>query len=551
MEQLLISYYFYILLFEFTSFFIVLFSCRNWVFKIFKKISKRTWLILALVFLLGLALRINGPHVYETYFDSYEYASSTQSMARNREFYTCTLKVENACYQKNLPAHPPSSNFLYSFIMIFIGTTENDFFNSSVIVGSISIVLFFFVAFMLFKQENIALWSAFAFSLIPIHIKLSSTGMLEIGEIFYFLLAFLSILLLKEKPNRKTFLLVIFSTVLLIQSRAEAVLFLFLVPFSIFLFRKEIFKKFSLKKLFYNKFDVSNIDVIFILLVVLLFLPDIYYVTNVTHRYSSFGIERGIKGFSIENLFKNIRPDLSFYFDSRYHPISYSILAIVGVYYVLRENLKKEYVFLFAWFLSFSLFFLLYNYGDYEYSESQHFSLISYPPLVFFAVIGIEMIIKYLKRCRIFLIFIFVLLILSNAYFFDKTYIHAYAYAYGPAKPTTYEFINEYYFVKSFQKTLPTNSFIITINPSIIFANTNYSGSEAWIFLEEKDMILNVAPVEKHNYYFFENYWCNFLSTNKNYICDELKMNYDLQLVNESSDGLDKLYLIKFKKGMI
>ena len=239
MDRFLIHSYFYILLFEAGSLLAVLFLCRGLISEIFRAVSKRAWMLLLAIFLLGALLRSMGPHLYETYFDGYEYAVATQAMVKDREFGTCSLRVAGVCQQRSLPTHPPASNFLYALIMMILGDSHHDFFNAGVIIGSLSILLVFPVAYLFFRKESPALWSATIFSLIPIHIKLSSAGMLEIGEVFYALLMLFSLLLFRETGSRKTILLVGFSTLLLVQSRAEAVLFLFLAFGSVLLLARQ------------------------------------------------------------------------------------------------------------------------------------------------------------------------------------------------------------------------------------------------------------------------------------------------------------------------
>ena len=523
MDRFLIGSYFYILLFEFCGFLVVLFLCRGLILNIFGAVSHRTWAILFAIFIIGSFLRSQGPHLYETYFDGYEYAVATQSLARGREINTCMLRVAGSCTQKFLPTHPPAANFLFAMLMMVFGATQKDFFNAIVIVGSLSILLAFPAAFLLFGKESIALWSAFILALLPIHIKLSSAGMLEIGEVFYAWLALFSLLLWREEISRRTILAVAFSTLLLVQSRAEAILFLLLMPLFLFLI-----SGLSLKKL-REGLVLTRLDIVFILLFCLLLVPEAYYVCCVTPRSSSFGVARSLKGFSLHHLVDSIGPNLAFYFDNRYHPVFVSVLAAIGG---LSLALSKKaanrgaLLMLSSWFFSFSFLFLLYgpHFGEYEKSESQHFALISYVPLVLCAAAGSAAVVAVSSRHRIALAAGVGILMLADVQSIFGRYVQAFS-------ETTPGLIVEYYFVNHLAAVLPKDSFIVTINPNIVFADTDIAGVDLFRFLKDSEAVYREAPQEKYHYYFFWNSWCQVFLENGSDACNDFRRNHPMTLL--------------------
>lgn len=521
------SWYPRLVLAEFAAFWVVLYTCRRQVCGIFREVPRKAWFVLAAVVLFGFLVRARGLHVYETYFDGYEYGVATQSLARTGEFHACTLRVDGVCLQKWLPTHPPASNLLYALVMAVRGTGEKDFFDATVTVGTLSIIVIFAAAFLLFGETAAALWAALLLSALPIHIKLSSAGMLEIGEVFYALLLLCSLLLLKEKPGRRTLLLVALSTLLLIQSRAEAILFLALAPLPAYFFCKD---------LRLGRRVVLGAGLVLLALA----LVDAFYVTRITTSYNGLGVERNMKGFSLSHLADNLLPNLVFYFDNSFHPVSYTLLALAGVYWTFRKKIAVEHIFLLGWFSAYSLLFVLYgpDFGRYAYCESQHFALSTYPPLILAAAAGITATLGAARGNKGPLALFLATLILSNAHAFDSRYLRAY----GPASP---QMFYELAFVRSLKDRLPANAFIITINPNIIFATTDFPGSEMLNFAKEEAALSRLARRDRFDYYFLEDSWCDHLARIGDDRCDAFKRDFDPQLVAAASHGRDKLYRMR------
>jgi 4-amino-4-deoxy-L-arabinose transferase-like glycosyltransferase len=532
----LIVWYPPIILVELSLFSIVLFSCRGVISGIFQAVPRRTWAAVALIALLGGALRMNGLHMYETYYDGYEYAVAARSIARTGAFHTCSARVDGECLSRWLPTHPPASHVLYALAMRLVGTTARGFFDSTVAVGTATVALIFIAAFALSRDPAAALWAALLLALAPLHIKLSSAGMLEIGGLFYALLALFSLSLLREKPGLRTLLLVILSTALAAQSRAEAFLFLFLSAGAVCLYGRELSRRWPAP-------EGTGRGIALALLLAALALPAIYYVTHVTTSYNGFGVERNIKGFSWRHLAENLWPNTLFYFDNHFHPVLYSLAALAGAAFILRSPLALEHAFLFGWFLSFSLLFLFYgpNFGNYGHDESQHFALSTYPPLILSAAVGISRTVAALGRYKVLAGVVLAGLVLSNAYVFDRRYIRAY----GPAAP---RLILEHLFVSSLKDRLPADSFIVTVNPNIVFADTDFSGSELRSFERDREALSRLAPPSRFQYYFLENSWCAALAEQGDASCGDFKRRHDLELVARSEDGGAALYRMRSVK---
>jgi hypothetical protein len=529
----LIRWYATIIVAELLAFLGVLFSCRNWILPMFRSVSKSVWGALAVIVLCGGALRMNGLHLYATYFDGYEYTVATQAIAKSGTFHACTSKVDDTCFSQWLPTHPPASNVLYALFMRLRGGGADDFFDASALVGAASIALFFVAAFAVFGDSRKALWAALLLAFTPIHLKLSSAGMLEIGEIFYALLLLFSLSLLKERPQAKTLLLVALATLLVAQSRAEAILFCVLVVGTFAVFHRGLKSRWAAS----SRPDARFVAVAALLGV--LFLVDVYYVRFVTTTYSGpFGVQRNINGFTWAYLTENIRPDIRFYFDNYFHPLFYSVAAIAGLILSFGSPLSMDTAFLAVWFLGFTGLFLCYGptFGNFGHSESQHFSLIATPPLLMAAAAGIEKIAGFAKKGGGGLRVLFAVLIVSNAYFFGKRYIHTTA----PAEP---RFTDELFFVRSLRDRLPADSFIVTVNPNLIFANTVFSGTEMRTFDADIELLSQLAPKSRNmSFYFLEDTWCPTLAESGDHACETFKRSHKLELLERAENGSDALY---------
>ena len=249
----------------------------------------------------------------------------------------------------------------------------------------------------------------------------------------------------------------------------------------------------------------------------------------VTPRSSAFDVARSIKGFTLAHLVDNIGPDIAFYLDNRYHPVLFSVLAVIGwvsLFWTRPGADRGALLLLSSWFFSFSCLFLLYgpHWGDYENSESQHFALISYVPFVLCAAAGSAAVVAAARRYRIALGAGLGILILADVQGIYGRYVTAFS-------QTTPSLIVEYYFANHLPKVLPKDSFIITINPSVLFAGTDLSGADLFRFLKDSEAVYRAAPRERYHYYFFWNSWCQVLLQNGSDACDDFRKSHPMALL--------------------
>ncbi|RLI95153.1 MAG: hypothetical protein DRO90_00830 [Candidatus Altiarchaeales archaeon] len=343
-------------------------------------ISRRTWILLFMILILGFSLReFIVPHTHRIFFDEDLYLGIANSIATEGKNILCNYGTPTHCREGILNKDPSGWPFLLAIFYTILGTSEEIAFKISAIIGTLSILLIFLIAFLLFRshedrRETIALFSALLFALTPAHIIWSGSVATEVPFCFFSLLTILSYLLYLRNEKFRTHLLGIALLAFTVQIRPEGILFILIIIFMLILFERELLSKLT--------------DSEFLIPWVLLF----FLITpHLIHLYSHMGMDWGApsgKKFSLEYAPHNFSFNAMFWFTGEMHPLFFTLLSIIGIANLFSRD-RRICIFLILWFITyFILFGLFYAGGVDNGGIGFRFINIYFSPVILFGGYG-------------------------------------------------------------------------------------------------------------------------------------------------------------------
>ncbi len=327
----------------FLFFLISLFLNRNSLYDFLRKIKRKYWFFLLLILILSLFLRvIYIPHHHKMYVDEPMYMEQAKIMITHEDYSQKT-------YAKSI-----GWPFFMKWFFITFGINNWIALYLSSILGGLTVVNVFLLAYVLFKKENIALWSSFLFSLISTHISWAVSAENHMSSLFFLSLSLWICCLYIKEYKLKELLLLLSGLAFAVQFRPEN--YLFILPVFYLLIYKN--KKY---------FNIKNIALILIFLI--LIIPNFVriYSFQVIESHQD-ALEKNVQSewnpnFLIKNskeLFRNI-------FLNYAHPFVFSFILLLGIYYsFLYNKIKRKHVYflIFSSIISVIWIFPYYFYGN-------------------------------------------------------------------------------------------------------------------------------------------------------------------------------------------
>ena len=223
--EFLISKYFLLMQLIFFAVIALFFLNLKGIRSLHKGIFKENKIIFLILFF-GLSLRIwFVPHIHHVYFDEFEDIDIGQNLSRGDGFQVTLKGSPENCEAGSLPARPPGYNAILAMAFFLLGASEQVAYGVNIFLGTISILLVFLIAALLFADKKIASWSAFLFSVLPVHLKYSGSAATEITSSFFVLLLLWAGLLYLKKQEFSILLLFIFTSIATLYMRPENLIF--------------------------------------------------------------------------------------------------------------------------------------------------------------------------------------------------------------------------------------------------------------------------------------------------------------------------------------
>lgn len=496
-----ISPYFFLSDFVLILLFLIL-SIRD-IVSYFLSTRKEIIICLVLILLVGFCIReFIVPHTHRVFFDEDLYLGVANSIASEFRNILCNYGTPTHCIEGILNKDPSGFPFLVAILFKFFGRSEAMVFQFSVLIGTLTILLIFLLASLLFKDNRAGLISSFLFAILPVHIVWCGSVATEIYFTFFSVFSIAMLLFFFRKRKRKYRLLFLSTSLLAfaVQIRPEGILFV-LIFFIFFLFFEKNLKK---------ALTSPKIWLGVVLLVVLLFS----HISQLSlFKHESWGAPSG-KKFGLNYLKLNIIDNLLFFVKGDMNPALLTILAFIGFMLIFIKD-KRIAVPLLLWFgIYFILFALFYAGSVYSGGIGTRFVNIYIAPYIMFAGYGINFIISRSKRIGSILL----LLLLASLYF-------TIPFITIPDKQAQYA-RDMHDFVMAHMKEIDSSCWVLTHNPSI-FLVAGKNSLQTWFGSNRKVMeeIFN----ESDCVLWLEGAWCLF-EPHRSGVCKNMHSNYRLEI---------------------
>jgi len=484
--------------------------------KLFKKIDRKTWIVLLLVFLVGFSLRVFvAPHTHRLYFDEDMYLEMGQNIVRSGRAVVCQYGTPDKCYSWIYNKEPAGYPFLISTCFLF-GNIETPAYYFTAIISSLTILTVFFIAYLLFENKKISLFSTLIFVLIPVAIRWAPTTSTDTVFMFFSGLVVFAFLSYFKNSSNRLLLFSFASLAYAIQIRPEGILLIFIVMFMFIFFKRNLFSMIG-KKWFLIIF------VIFLLLIV----PHLLHLNSV--KEDNWGSSQNKLG--LEYVSGNLYDNGMFFFENTRFPVVFSIFALIGLF---LYRFWKESLFLVLWFVLFFGLYLLFYAGSFNYGVDVRYSLTMYPPVAILGGCGAFLIADTLNKFMAKLVdrkwssmisIVVVILVISASFFPFISFVSSNGEKAWDAR-LHHDFLVEK------MKELDDDSWIITLVPSIVLINGKNAIDPNFLRDQEK---LNKLLTKNTSIYFYEGYWCQSEPFKSN-ICQYIHDNFHLIIYDKITE---------------
>jgi len=326
------------------------------------------------------------PAKHQVYLDEFDHLNIAQNIARTNHLFNCINGDGSQCDNFFIPQWPAGFHVFLAMNLSVFGNSEQVPFLLTPIIASFTIILAFFLLFLIFKNPFLAIAGSFFLSLTPVHLKYSHSLSLDMFSLFWLFLTLIFLQIYLANKKFRSFLLLLAALVFFAQIRPEG--FLLIPLIFLFLFKDKAFPR-------NNKFLWPALIIFLVLLIPLaqhiwqgtVKFPQTPWHDSIGQRLNSF------KDYSTNNL--------SFFFNHAFSSIVVSLLAIVSLFNFKNGQRLKWVLF----FLVFFTVFSAYRTGNFIdslpgddfiaiYGDASRYSLILLVPLTILAVGGLKLILE-------------------------------------------------------------------------------------------------------------------------------------------------------------
>lgn len=451
----------------------------------FSQITKRQWIILAVVLALSFSLVcFIAPRTHRIYYDENIYLHIGQSIALTQkaqmvnfgEIKYGELIVGQSEYNKQPNSYP---HILSIFYRIF-GCSETLSFLLNNLFFILSALVLFLIGFMLYDSFKIGLYSALVFIVIPQNLLWFNTTSVEPAATLFITLAVLMTLLFCKSGRLSHLMLGMAIACYASQFRMESLLVIPLVLIILVLKRSDFIKD---QKLYYS-----------IPLVLFLLLPHVLHLISFqSHPWGASQVK-----YSISFLSNNLRTNGMFFLNNKDFPLILTLFFLIS--FLSLKYIKERLVF-FTWTLLFWGVFLFFYAGSYYYGADMRFVLMCLPPFSLLSAIGLS---KFDERIHI---------ATKKRLFFGLAIIFFAFITFLPKSRTVgqeaWAARFDHLYAQKMLSKIPKNGIVFTHNPSM-FLFWGRSSAQASILASYDPAALHSL---KNNFpggvYFHFNFWCN------------------------------------------
>jgi 4-amino-4-deoxy-L-arabinose transferase-like glycosyltransferase len=471
----------------------------NWKFinQFFIKIDKKTWLILITIFICALSLRLFIPEIrHIMYIDEGMYMEAGKNMLNTGS------QMEYA--------KPIGWSFLLSLVFGIFGINNWVALYTSLFLGALTIVLMFFVTFLITKNKPLSLFASFIFSLIPVHIRWSASAETNVPSLFFVLLSLFFCLLYYESPKKSLLWLSLVSISFASQFRVENYSLFVIFLSGYLLFYKRIKSYFDLILPFVVSFVITLPNLV----------QSVVYYNNfsIIHGYPSDILKLNIL---ISNLIHNTLNYAPSLWDYNFQPLLFTFLVMIGFIYSFFLKNRKQIIFLISYFVFFWLAMFIVGSTLNFNVEIQRFFIVFLPILIILMNYGLlfikqNLFFKPLINKIIYIIFLFILVLMYVPYIFDYS-----------MTGSNSAYLLETKIPELAERDIPLDCYIVAVNPVILRSTTNLNVVDIYNFLDHNE---SNHYLEKECLLFFDDVCCSdyYFTDRHHKKCQEIKQKYIL-----------------------
>ncbi|MBN1700025.1 MAG: glycosyltransferase family 39 protein [Spirochaetales bacterium] len=517
LHSFLASYYVYLLEF---NFFLLLCACFfniRYIREICREIGKKPLLLLLLLAVAGMILvSAVTPRHHRSFYDEDIYNSIGQCIASphkravmcNEGYYeNGELNVATEEYNKQPAGYP----HLISIIFRIFGTNEIHSFVMNNVLFGLTIIVVFFISFLLFKNTFAGLMASLAFFCIPANLQWFNTSSVEPAAAFFAALAVFALLLYIRNKKPATLFFFAVSLAFSFNFRTESIIIAFVALLVILLKDIRILKR----------RDLYIFGVLFLILSTGIFL----------HLYSvrdyDWGAGENVKKISTDFLLPHLSTNTLFYFNNAFFPVFFTLLAITGlVFYKNREHIRDKLILL-GWFVVFWAMFLVFYAGEYNYNDwlSIRFTVLTHVPLSILIGLGASFLRGLLTARFKRIPAVLPLLVIANLVYF-MPYIRSEAGGENEMSRM------DHHYAMEFISLMPGNSIIYTHNPNMFLIHKQSA-------VQTSSETYRPGIIEYHrqrfndNVYIHYNYWSNFPNDLQRGFTELILNKYKYEIIKE------------------
>jgi len=433
----------------------------------FRKIKKNTWFYLGIIFLTGFVLRLFVfPHFHIMYIDEPWYMEMAKNMNQGKGPVVCEY-VDYEVQECFLPLKPPGWPFLVSIVFLLLGLNNYYALYLSSILGSLSVLLIFMLTYLIFKNKNAAIWSAFFLALTPLQVIWSNSAETNTASVFFVLLTMVLFFVYVNGKKKIILVLTSLSLLLTIMIRFENIVLIGLFILGYLLFSKPFSKSFpgQIFKAFYPLIVVA-------ILFAMIFFESLFFrifrsaILSIDHYYL--------------NLFEFLRVSSFNYI--------YLFLA-AGCFFLPGKKIKSRITYLVTCFL---VFFVLYL----PLFSEDRMALV---PMLFILILSSNFIGKLCRSIRheAFTIPLIIIFLTMFGLGLDSTYDHIQ----GRYK----EQMLETQAVAELRDSVPNECYLIAERPVVFTSISDIKGIRTSTALDDPEMIKRLLS-KTCVYYFYDGY---------------------------------------------
>jgi 4-amino-4-deoxy-L-arabinose transferase-like glycosyltransferase len=445
---------------------------------------------LAAVAALGLALTLFvAPRTNRIFYDEQIYQGIGQNIADLRLAQVChdgsveygRLRCASGDYNKQPYAYP----HVLSLAFRLVGVHDWTAFAVNALVMAVTCSAVYLLAWVFFRDRDAAFFSGLLIALTPQQLMWSATAAVEPSAS----LALVVLLVCAGCYWRYGTLLALYATVFAaayaVQFRPESLLIL---PVLVFFVWPRV------------QADIRR-PAVWWAFVVLLALV----VVHVAHLYSIRHVDWGTVGprFSIRYLPENFRVNGPFYvFDERF-PVAFTLLAAAGL---MTRGFARQRAAMAFYFLAFFGVGLVFYAGSYNYGADVRYSLMTYPPIAVLGGLGAARLAGAMSRgaSRFSTGHVGVPVVVTLLLFQFLWYAPV-------VRATTEEAWAaraDVRFAHTFAESLPSNSFVLTHNPSM-FHLWGVNAAQMSRVMSNQAYLRFLAERYQGGIFLHWNFWCN------------------------------------------